>query len=408
MIKLLGLNGEPMQKTDVRQDAKWQRLETEAGFGVAGVSAYSGQSVSLNKSLSLSTVWACLKVTSQMVASLQIEVFQKNRDGSKERLADHPLEELLNQSPNEDDTGFEYWQRACAKTLANGNDYSEKIELGHSVRGLVPLPNCQPFRGRDGILQFRIQDRGKTEILPRDKVLHLRGFGMGGDLGLSAIRNGVQTFGASLAAEETSGRVFSNGLSTGGVLKAKGELTTDQRNQLQGFLDQYTGSKNTGKTLLLEYGLEYDQISLNPEDAQLLETRRHNIEEQCRWFGTPPVVIGHSPDGQTMWGSGLEQVMLSWLTLGINPILEAFEQRIAKSILSAADRRRLVLKFNRQDMLRMDSKAMSAFISKLVVNAIMTPDEGRAMINKPPMPGGDKLYAQKQLQPLENRNEGQN
>lgn len=403
MKNLLGLDGKPMQRTAVRNDAKLDRLDAEALMSSAGLSGFGVGGVSINRALSLSTVWACLRVTAQMVASLDLQVFQRNRDGTKTRLADHPFEELLNQSPNQDDTGFDYWQRNTAAILAQGNAYSEINILGRTVRGLDPLPNCQPFRNRDGDLNYRINDRGKSEILPREKVMHLRGFGMGGDLGLSAVRFGSNTLRSSLAAEETSAQVFSNGMSAGGVLKTKGELTVDQRNQLQVFLDQYSGSKNTGKTMLLEYGLEYEGIGLNPEDAQLLETRGYNVEELCRWFGTPPVVVGHSADGQTMWGSGIEQVMLSWLTLGINPLLESIEQRIAKSILTAAERRTLAIKFNRQDMLRMDSKAMAAFISKLTVNAGLTPNEGRQLMNLPPLEGGNELYAQKQLQPLKNR-----
>src|SRR5690606_24907988 len=107
---------------------------------------------------------------------------------------------------------------------------------------------------------------GKRVELTAESVLHLRGFGFGGDLGLSVIRHGVQTLGNAIAAEETAGRLLGNGLMPSGVLSSESELTDEQRTQLTEILKAYASSTNAGKVMVLESGLKFDQLSLNPED----------------------------------------------------------------------------------------------------------------------------------------------
>ncbi|MDO6486054.1 phage portal protein, partial [Shimia thalassica] len=217
-----------------------------------------------------------------------------------------------------------------------------------------------------------------------DKVFHLRGFGPGDGIGMSAIAYGANSIGAALAADETAGSVFSNSMMPSGVLESDQTLTEPQREQLQAHLTTYVGSKKAGKTMLLEAGLKYNQLQMNPEDAQLLETRRYSVEDVCRWFGVPPIIIGHASQGQTMWGSGVEAIMLSWLTLGINPLLSRIESRIEKDLIPIGKRGKWVFRFNREGMLQMDSKAKGEFLSKMATSGTMTANERREKLNLPP------------------------
>jgi HK97 family phage portal protein len=179
-------------------------------------------------------------------------------------------------------------------------------------------------------------------------------------------------------------------------------LKAEQRKQLQSMLESYSGSDRAGKTLILEAGLKYEQMMLNPDDAQLLDTRRFTVEEICRWFGMPPIVIGHSPDGQTMWGSGVEQVLLTWLALGIDPLCDRIEARIQKQLIRPTGNRKRFAQFNREALLQMDSKAKAEFLSKMIQNGLMDRNEGRNNhLNLPSREGADKLTAQLNMAPLE-------
>ena len=233
--------------------------------------------------------------------------------------------------------------------------------------------------------------------------MHIKGFGQGlknRDEGLSVIAYGANTIGAALAASEAAGKMFGNGLQASGVLSSEQTLDAAQREQLQKIMETYVGSSKAGKLMILEAGLKYEALSLNPDDAQLLETRRFDVEEICRWSGTPPIIIGHAGEGQTMWGSGVEQILLSWLTLGVDPIADRIEARILKQLIRPAGHRRRYFEFNREALLQMDSKSKAEFLSKMIQNALMRPNEGREKLNLPHEEGGDVLLAPTNLAPL--------
>jgi len=369
-----------------------------------GMSSNAGPKVSAQTIMQLSAVWACTSRTAQLIASLPGSIYQK--EGNGRAAVDSQLADILTVSPNHEQTSVEFWEGLIVQTLMQGNGLAEKISFGRrGVVGLEPLPTGRPQRMPNGKLRYEITDRGKREYLPPEKVFHIRGFGSGTGIGLSAVRYGVQSFGSALAADETAQSVFGNGLQPGGYIRwdsGQNAPSAEQRNRLQELLTKFSGSKNTGKMLELPPGASIDALTFNPEDAQLLETRRFSIEDICRWFGVPPIIIGHSADGQTMWGSGVEAIMLSWLTLGINPLLRKIEWRIRKDLISPTDRRRHYFEFNREAMLQMDSAAKGEFMSKMGASGTMTANERRAKLNLPRSsdPNADRLLAQTALAPL--------
>jgi len=154
--------------------------------------------------------------------------------------------------------------------------------------------------------------------------------------------------------------------------------------------------KPGGKLMVLESGLKFQALQMNPEDVQLLETRRFNVEDVCRWFGTPPIIVGHASEGQTMWGSGIEAVMLSWLALGINPRLIRIADRVKVDLVPVERRRRWSLKFDRDNMLQMDSKSKGDFMSKMSTSGTMTANERREVVGlaRHNDPAADKLMIQ--------------
>lgn len=384
--------------------AKNERLQLQDGAGWAaafGTGNHAGKSVHLHSVLQLATAWACIRLTAQAVSCLPIAMFERRGDNDRVRV-DDDISDVICDSPNEDQTALEFWESMVAWMVTTGNAYSEKVESGRRLVALQPMASthCQPFRDADNVLKYAFRDRGKTEILPREKVFHLRGFGFGGDIGLSPIRFGVQAFGSAIALDEATGKLYGNGLQASGVLTSDKTLEKDQREQLQKIMEKFVGSSNAGKLMVLEAGLKYDRLAMSPLDAQMLENKRFSVEEICRWWGMPPIIIGHAAQGQTMWGSGVEQILLSWLTLGIDPLCDRIEARIKKQLIRPNGNRRRYAEFNREALLQMDSKSKAAFLSTMTQNGLMTRNEGRAKLNLPRMDGGDVLTAQTNLAPL--------
>jgi HK97 family phage portal protein len=389
--------------------AKERRLRLTDGVGwssLFGRGTYSGKTVTVDSALQLSTVWACIKLTAQAVSCLPLSMYEKRGDDSRTKVESGSLVDVLTDSPNADQTVLEFWETMVGWLLASGNAYAENVTgSGNRLIALQPMmsTHCRPLRTSEGDLVYEVTDRGKTERLPREKVFHLKGFGQGlrnPDLGLSPISYGANSLGSAMAAEEASGKMFANGLMASGVLSSEQVLKPEQRKQLQGIMTEFAGSSRAGKMMILEAGLKFNQMTLNPDDAQMLETRRFSVEDICRWFGLPPIIIGHSAEGQTMWGTGVEQIMISWLTLGIDPLCDRIEARIKKQLIRPTGARRQYAEFNREALLQMDSTAKANFLSQMTQNGLMSRNEGRAKLNLANREGADDLTAQTNLAPL--------
>jgi len=375
-------------------ESGWVNLSGSVPLEYAGVKSTSGKLVTTKTSLESSAVWSCVAKTAQLVSTLPLALYEKKSDGGREKIS-NDLSDILTRSPNTGQTAVEYWENQVSSLKMGGNSYAEKLFVGKSMVGVRPLFNITPEPDGRGGLKYAVMDRGRKSYLPAEKVFHLRDFVGGNGIGMSAVRYGANSIGAALAADESASGTFSNAMMPSGIVTSEQTLNPEQRNQLGEMMDAYTGSTKAGKVLTLEAGLKWDQLQMNPEDAQLLETRRFSVEDVCRWFGVPPIIVGHSSEGQTMWGSGVEAIMLSWLTLGINPLLRKIEARISKDLVPVEKRDKWFFEFNREAMLQMDSQSKGDFLLKMRMAGIMTGDEGRDKLNLPRRGGNsDELVVQ--------------
>jgi HK97 family phage portal protein len=390
---------------------KEQRLTLQGGdLGYHVASSATGKVVTLSSSLTISAVWACISRSAQAMASLPLDLYRKTTAGRQKQ--DGSVADLLSLSPNADQTPVEFWEGMFSWMLTTGNAYAEIIWINGRASSLLPMPSTHvtPIRNpRTNVLMYECRDPATSakRVLDSRDVFHLRGWGFGGDEGMSPVRWGTQSLGAAMAADEASGKMFGAGMQASGVLKTNQGLKPDQRGQLQAIMESYSGSTRAGKIMILEAGMDFQALTMNPDDAQMLETRRFSIEEVCRWFGVPPIVIGHAAEGQTMWGTGVEQIFLSWMWSGINPVLKKVEQRIRKQLVPLRDQRDVYAEFNREAMLQMDSKAKAEFIRAMVSSAVMTPDEARDKLNMERKgDAADELWMQGAMQPINRLNTG--
>ncbi|WP_295537530.1 phage portal protein [uncultured Thioclava sp.] len=382
-------------------ESGWVSTTTAQSIPTAGYLSIAGKTVSADAALTVSAVWDCVKVTSQVASSLPLKLFERTGPNAR-REVNHDIASIVSYAPNSVQTNVEFWDGMVAHLTMRGNAVAERQFLGRNLVGLKPLPGIMPYLDQYGQIVYEYYDRGKREQLPAEKVFHLRSFDPGTGIGLSAIKYGANSIGAALAADETAGSVFANQMMSSGFLTSEQTLDADQREQLKVMLDAYVGSRKAGKTMVLEGGLGFNPVQMNPEDAQLLETRQFQVEDVCRWFGVPPIVIGHAGRGQTMWGTGVEAIMLSWLTLGINPLLTRIEARMNRDIVPPEKRGKWFFKFNREAMLQMDSQSKGEFLSKMGQSGTMTANERRAKLDLPPHadPAADSLLAQTALAPI--------
>ncbi|WP_313434350.1 phage portal protein [Novosphingobium sp.] len=364
----------------------------------------AGQTVNQKTTLGLPAAWACVRLKSDVVGSMGMGVFEKSADGGRVSRSDHWLYDLVHEDPNRDQTAAEFWAGQVAAMDLWGNAYAEKETLGDRVTALTPLaPHLmQVTRNRNNERVYLFADRGKTEELPADKVFHLRGLTLGGDVGLSAIEFGRRTLGGAMAANKTASDTFRSGLQAAGFMETGStNLKPDQRADLLAIFDSFVGDAMRGRIVPLEKDFKFSPLKMNPAEVQLLESRAWDVEEICRWFGMLPMLIGHAAKGQTMWGSGIEQLLLGWQTLLLNPLLTNIQQAVKKQLLSPAERKKVYPEINREALMAADSAARAALYSAFGQNGVMTRGEMRARENLPAMPGDDFLTVQSNLVPLD-------
>lgn len=374
----------------------------DAGFwrGFFGGDTTSGEVVNFDKALSLDAVWACINLKADTCSTLPCMVYE----GDQGKVAkDHILYELLHEQPNLDDTAPEFWWMCVLSLMLDGNFFAEKKMSGERLVLLQPLHPLSVKVKRDNrnVRFYEVTEDGKVRKVAANRMFHVRGPVVPGcDRGLSPIGVLRNTIGNALAAEKTAGRFFANGLQTSGSLSSDGVLKPDQRTQIRDMISQFSGSDKAGKILVLEAGLKFQSLSINPEDAQMLETRQFSVEQICRIFGIPPVMIGHAANGTTTWGSGIEQLILQFVKSSLRPTLKRIEAAIRRDLMTIEERKTLTVKFNLEGLLRGDSAARAAFYSTMVQNGIYDRNFVRGLENQPPRPEANALTAQTNLAPL--------
>ena len=380
----------------LNNDSFWQEW-----FGTSA----SGQVVTVDKALQLSAVWSCVRLLSETVSTLPLRLYERRADGGRIAATNHPLYEILTKRPNAEMTPGRFMLMVVASICLRGNAFVEKKRVGSRIVALDPLlPQYMTVKRLDtGRLEYKYTTKGQSRVIPEADLMHIRGFGLDGVCGMLPVSTGKEIFGAAISAEEAAAKVFAQGMQASGILSSDTALKPEQREQLRASLQAFMGSKNAGKIMVAEAGLKYQGITMNPEAAQMLESRSYGIEEVCRWFRVPPFMVGHM-DKQSSWASSVEGQNLQFLTNCLRPLLENIEQEIIRCLLDRDDR--YFAEFAVEGLLRADSQGRASYYNICLQNGWMSRNEVRKLENLPPIPGGDVYTVQSNLLPIEQLGQG--
>ena len=371
----------------------WNGVPVETvNMGATGNASTSaaGQLVTVDSMMQLSTVWACVRLISETIATLPLNLYQTTPTG-RVVAKNHRLYPVLHSRPNSKTTAAQHWEATVASMLLRDGAYAEIFRYAGEVVGLKFLirdrltkdPRAQVYRYLD-------PDTNRFREIPVRDVFKIPGFTLDGENGLSAIQYGANVFGSGLAAEEAAGAKFKNGLATTVALEYPQNLRKDQRDEARAALQELAGAANAGKGIVLESGVKAHVVGISPVDAQLLESRQFGVEELCRWFRTPPVMVGHA--NVTAWGTGIEQITLGFLTFTLTPWLTRIEQAINTQLLAPGEEGRYYAQFVVEGLLRGDSKARAEFYQSMLQNGVYNRDEVRAKENMPPIAQGGQVH----------------
>lgn len=341
------------------------------------------------------------------MASLPIQFFSIKRSPSgkiidKQLRTDHPLYRLLRWKPNRYQTRSEFFETLYYQLTFRGNAYSliERDSRGEII-SLLPLMTSQmeTLLRADGSVVHKYNANGKTLFYSSENIWHLKLFG-NGIIGLSPLDQARNSLGISLGAEESVNRISNSGFKQGGVLSIEKILTKEQRRQLkENFNDIVTGKEEALK--VLEAGMKFTPTSMLPKDVQLLESRKFQLEDICRFFDVPPVLI-HDMSSSTVWGSGITEIVRGWYKLGLAPYREKIKDSIQTQLLKIEEREEIEPDFDIDELLRGSEKERYEGYQVAIRSGVMTPNECRSQEGLPPDRSGDKLFIDQQLIHLEN------
>jgi HK97 family phage portal protein len=337
----------------------------------------------------VSAVYACVQAISETTASLPLILFKRNGD-DRERASDHPLYRVLHDQANPEQTALEAREYMQACVLLRGNAFARLVRgYDGQVRELWPLnpDNVTVQRTSSGLVYDYTKDGVLTRLLAHE-VLHLRHrLGDDGVLGVSPIAAARGVVELAQAENEHGRNTFTNGAKLLGVLKFPGRLKPEQRTAIAAsWSSQHAGGSNSGRTAILEEGVDFQALSMTLEDAEWIAARQFSVEEVARLFRVPPTVIGDLRNGNY---SNSVEMARQFVTQTLRRHLVAWEQAIAAKCLTDAGRRVYFAEHQVEGLLRGDSANRAAFYSSGINDGWMLKSEARKLENLPAIDGLD-------------------
>lgn len=370
----------------------------------------SGKVVTERSAMQMTAVYSCVRILAEAVAGLPLHFFKYGDNNSKEKATDNPLYYLLHDEPNPEMTSFIFRETLMTHLLLWGNAYAQIIRNGKGdVVALYPLmPNKMTVqRDENGEIYYiysKSVEEGKPQDagyipLKKEEVLHIPGLGFDGLVGYSPIAMAKNAIGLAIATEEYGSKFFANGAAPSGVLEHPGTIK-DPSKVREAWLSQFGGSSNSGKVAVLEEGMKYTPISISPEQAQFLETRKFQINEIARIFRIPPHMIG---DLEKSSFSNIEQQSLEFVKYTLEPWLVRWEQNLNKSLIKKEDKNKFFFSFNVEGLLRGDYQSRMQGYAVARQNGWMSANDIRSLENMDLIPaedGGDLYLVNGNMLPL--------
>ena len=371
---------------------KEQSVE-ERSFFTDALQFNSYSSYQNNRALLLSAVYRCVEVISDAIAELPIFTYIVDSKGFKTEAKNHPVYNILGKSPNRKMSRFTFMKLLVSSMLLKGNAYALIERDGNKkVKSLIFLPAeyVTPIELPNDI-EYKVL--GLKNNVKSEDIIHLLNFTYDGVNGVSTLQHARKTLGLSFSAEDSAEGFYRGGGNLSGVIKVESSLTSKQKQDIRDSWNRaFSGSNGVPNGVcVLEGNMSYQPISVNPADAQLLDTRKYNVIDVCRFFGVSPIKCF---DLSSSSYSTIEASQLAFLTDTIAPLIEKIELEFARKLFVGAEQDNMIVKFDTSVILRTDKQSLASYYNTLFNIAVISPNEIRKTLDLQPVEGGDNHYLQ--------------
>lgn len=366
--------------------------ELEEALRTGSVSR-SGESVTPQTAMRVAAVYASVRIIAGAVATLPLHVKRRIDANTREDASETSLWRVLRRRPNRWQKPAQFRRMMQAHLLLRGNAYAAIVWSRGQVQALIPLhPDRVQVKQLDDLSLEYIWTRkdGRRVVFKQDDVFHLVGLTLDGVTGVSPITYARESIGLSLSMERHGANVFRHGAQASMAIKSPKVLSDLQKEGLRSSLEEYrAGGAQEGRALVLDGGLEVDDISMSSEDAQWIEGRKFSRSDIAMFFGLPPHMLGDT-EKSTSWGSGIEQQAIGFVTYTLEDHLTMWEEAITADLVRGDDA--LYARFNRAALVKGDLKSRWESYVKGLQWGVFSPNEIRALEDMNPRDGGDVFY----------------
>lgn len=391
MIKLIkDFNKFRAVKNASMKEAEWWRQQMFAAKSSSGVA------VSESNAMSISTVYACVRIIAETVAGLPVSVYRKTKTGM-ERVDNHPLNRLLGVQPNNINTGFELHEFIVSSLSLYGDSYNQKILTnGGKVGELIPLrPEYMTVdTSSSGALVFDYQAPGESRIFNQSDLWRCMGMSNDGFTGLSPISLMRESLGIAAAAEISAASMYSNGINSD-LAFTYPESFTDEvfQHMRQQLAENSAGAANAKKPLLLEGGMDVKTLNISAVDSQFLESRKFQKADIAQIYRVPLHKLAEL-DGATF--SNIEHQSIDFVTDTIMPTVKRLQASQGRDLLTRREQEQgYQIIYDLDGLIKGDLVSRMAGYQTSVGGPILTINEARGKEGLNPVDGGDKI-----MQPL--------
>lgn len=363
-----------------------------AWYGLSGMTE-AGVSVTPETALQLSTVYACVRILTDSVASLPLCVYRRLQPRGKQEATNHPLWKLLHDGPNDEQTGFDWVEMMVGHLALRGNAYNQlEYPAAGPLAGMTPLnPSyMRPFRDKQGTIWYEYQQPdGEKKVYSAEEILHFSIFS-DGLKGRSVIEYNREAVGLGLVTEQFGARFFQNGASAGSILTMPAGISDPARENIKKSLkERHEGAGNAKRTMLLEDGMKWEQMGVAPDEAQFLETRKFQTAEIARMFRIPLHLIG---DLERSTNNNIEQQSLDFDVNTLVPLTTRLAQRMNKDLLTATGKKSFFVGFDYRARMTADSDARGKLSQAMFATGAYSPNDIRDLNGDNPRAGGDRYF----------------
>lgn len=346
----------------------------------------SRQWITADNAMEVSAVYACVTLLSETIASLPLKVYENTSSGKREK-TEGKLYGLL-KNPIGFQNEFEWMENLVGCLALRGNSYHRIAPMRSELDPIHPS-RVKVEMDENRRLRYTVTVDSESYEYSQSEVLHIKGLSSDGMQGMSPVALARETIGAAKSAEEHAATFFGNSAIPGGIISTKNKLDPESKKRLRSDFEEMHGGDNKHRLGVFDMEMSWQQIGMNWEDAQFLETRKFEISEIARWFRIPPHMIG-DVERSTSWGTGIEQQSIGFVRYTLRPWLKRIETAINSSLVLPNDGP-VYVKFAVEGLLRGDSAARASFYSTMKTSKIMTTNEIRALEDMNPIEGGDEL-----------------